>query len=272
MTNDPKAAIAGIFDRSAPTYDQLGVDFFTPMGRELARRAALRPGERVLDVGCGRGAVLFAAREAVGASGAVTGIDLAERMVALTRADVAARGLSGVTVQVGDAEDPAFAPGSFDAVLGGLVVFFLTDPHAALRRYAALLAPGGRIGFSTFGPNDPAFEAAMKTLAGFVPEQVPDRADRQGPFGSSEGIAGLLAECGYAQVETTETTYESRFADAHHWLSWAWSHGGRALLEKVPAVSLPEAARAAFAALEPAQTPAGDYVLRTVVRFTVARP
>lgn len=272
MTTDPKAAIAAVFDRSAPTYDQLGVDFFTPMGRDLAARAGLRPGDRVLDIGCGRGAVLFAAREVVGASGTVTGIDLAPTMVQLTRTDAAARGFANVTVEVGDAEDPPFAPGSFDAVLAGLVVFFLADPRAALRRYAALLAPHGRVGFSTFGPNDPAFEAAMKALGSFVPGPLPDRDARQGPFASFEGIAGMLAECGYRPPEITEASYESRFADAEHWLSWAWSHGARAVLERVPAEALPEASAAAFAALEPARTPTGDYVLRTTIRFTVARP
>ncbi len=69
---DPEAlkqGVAGVFDRSAETYDQVGVDFFTPLARDLVARAALREGERVLDVGAGRGAVVCAAASAVGASG-----------------------------------------------------------------------------------------------------------------------------------------------------------------------------------------------------------
>lgn len=272
MPSDAKTAIAAVFDRSAATYDQVGVDFFTPIGRDLVHRAALRPGERVLDVGCGRGAVLFAARDAVGELGAVTGIDLSAQMVALTRAEVVARGWTGVSVEVADAEEPPYPPGSFDAILAGLVIFFLPDPRAALRRYAELLADGGRLAFSTFGPNDPAFEAAMKTFASFAPEPMPDRDERQGPFATPEGIADVLRECGYRDVDTGELTYDSHFADAEHWLSWAWSHGGRALLERVPAAALAEATRAAFAALDPARSPDGGYTLRTTVRFTVARP
>ena len=44
-------AMIGTFDEAAASYDSVGVDFFTPMGAELVRRAAIRPGEHVLDVG-----------------------------------------------------------------------------------------------------------------------------------------------------------------------------------------------------------------------------
>jgi len=268
---DPKPIIAGIFDRGAATYDSVGVDFFRPMGRDLVRHAALAVGERVLDLGCGRGAVLIAAREAVGDTGSVAGIDLAAGMVELTRADVERAGWRNVTVAVGDAEDPRFEPGSFDAILLGLVIFFIPDPVAALRRYAGLLAPGGRLAFSTFGPSDPTFDAAMKALGSFVSGPLPDRAGRQGPFTNAETIAQLLVETGYRGVETVDRVYESRFRDADHWLRWVWSHGGRAVLERVPAEALDAATQAAFAALEPARAEDGDFVLHTPIRLTRAQ-
>ena len=265
-----KQYIAGVFDRGAADYDRVGVDFFTPFGRELVARASLRPGERVLDLGCGRGAVLFAALEAVGAAGTVTGIDLAETMVALTRAEAA--GYPNVTVEVGDAEDPGYPAASFDAILAGLVLFFLPDLDRALRRYADLLAPGGRLAFTTFGPSDPSFDAAMKAFGGFVPDGMPDRSARQGPLRDVDSIAALLTRNGYTDVETTQVSRQSRFTDPAHWLAWAWSHGGRATLERVPAQSFAEATAAAYAAFEPARTERGDYAIDTAVRITVARP
>jgi ubiquinone/menaquinone biosynthesis C-methylase UbiE len=267
-----KQGIAGVFDRSADTYDQVGVDFFTPAGRGLVARTGPRPGERVLDVGCGRGAVLFAAAEAVGSTGRAVGIDMSARMAELTRADAGARGLSNVTAVQGDAERPDFPRASFDAILAGFVLFFLPDPVAALSSYASLLAPGGRLGFSTFAAQDPNFDAAMRVVGDFVPGGLPSRGDRQGPFGSAEGITELLAGNGFPDATITEVTYESRFADADHWLAWAWSHGGRATLERVRAADLDAATDAAKARFEAARTPGGNYVVRTQVRFTVARP
>jgi SAM-dependent methyltransferase len=83
-------------------------------------------------------------------------------MAELTQAEVGARGLENVTVAQGGAERPDFVDGSFDAVLASLVMFILPDAAAAVRRYAALLGPGGRFGFTTFGAQDPSFDAATR--------------------------------------------------------------------------------------------------------------
>lgn len=267
-----KRKLAEVFDRGAETYDQIGVNFFTPMARDLVARVRLREGERVLDLGTGRGAALFAAADVVGPAGRAVGIDLSRRMAELTQAEASARGLAQVSAVQGDAARPDFAEGSFDAVLGALVIFFLPDPAAALRRYTALLAPAGRIGLTTFGRQDPVFDAAMKVFSGFVPGGMPPRAERQGVFGSPEGITALLTDNGYAAPVIDEHSYESRFSDPDHWLAWLWSHGSRYALEKVPADRLDEAVAAAKETFAQARTPAGDYAIRTEIRFTIARP
>jgi ubiquinone/menaquinone biosynthesis C-methylase UbiE len=270
--NVRKQLVVDVFDRGAPEYEKLGVDFFAPPGRELVAHAEIAAGERVLDVGCGRGAVLFPAADAVGGDGRVVGIDLSPRMVELTAADAAALGLTQVSVVQGDAERPDFPPHSFDAVLAGFVIFFLTDPAATLRVYATLLAPLGRLGFTTFAAQDPVFDAAMRAAGSFVPHALPPRTERQGPFASEDGITGMLGAAGFGDVAIEERTYESRFTDADHWLAWVWSHGGRATLERVPRETLPEAVAAAKAEFAAARTPRGDYALRTTIRFTIARP
>ena len=139
-----KAAVAGVFDRAAATYDQVGVEFFGPAGELLVRRTAPTPGERVLDVGCGRGASALPAARLVGPAGAVTATDLAPAMVEAVRRQAA--DLPWLTAELGDAEQPP--PGPFDVVQGGLVMFFLPDFAGALDRYRAALVPGGRLGFT----------------------------------------------------------------------------------------------------------------------------
>ena len=64
-----KADVRGIFDEAAATYDRSGVKFFTPMGSRLAELVGPSVGDRVLDIGCGRGACLFAMADAVGPNG-----------------------------------------------------------------------------------------------------------------------------------------------------------------------------------------------------------
>lgn len=264
--DDVRTLLAGVFDRSAPTYDTNSGDFFGPAGRDLVALAGVGPGERVLDLGCGRGAVLFAAAEAVGDRGRVIGIDLAARMVELTAAQ--AGGLAHVEVRQGDAGNPE-VDGDFDAVLASFVLFFLPDLTSALANYRELLRDGGRLAFTTFGEADPPFEAAMEAIGSHIPDRGPARVDRQGPLGSVDGIASVLTQAGFRDVRTEERFYETGFDNFDEWTAWVWSHGGRATLERVPAESLPAAYADARAALAPAYS--GEHIaMRTGVRLTVA--
>jgi len=257
--------LIGVFDEAATSYDDVGVDFFTPMGAELVRHAGIRPGDRVLDVGCGRGAVLLPAAAAAGPTGQVIGIDLAPTMVALTRAAVA--DLPTATVDVGDAQAPGYPPGSFDVVTAGLVVFFLPDPLAALAAYRKLLRPGGRLAFTTFAAYDPLYPRAMQAVAAHAVN--PDRQLPKHPaFASEESIRAALAA--YSNVRITEFVQVSHFDEVGQWMDWVASHGGRQLLRRIPAERLPAAAADAAVVLEEARTPDGSLALTTKIRVIVA--
>lgn len=236
MTNDTadaKAGIAAVFDQAAPTYDAVGVDFFGHFGRRLVAIAELSAGERVLDVGCGRGASAFPAAEAVGASGSVLGIDLAPGMVERTAGDAAARGLGWLTTRVGDAEDPAVPPGSVDVVLAGLILFFLPDLPAALRRYAEALVPGGRLAVTSFAGDDPRWKPVFDAVNSFMPEGSgpprPPGGGEDGPFSSTERLHSALETAGYVEPVSVVEEHVTRFRDGDHWVEWSRSHGLLAL-------------------------------------------
>lgn len=89
-----KVQIRVVFDRLAPEYDAAGPACFAYFGRRLVEEAAVGYGQRVLDVACGRGAVLFSAAEPVGAAGEVIGIDLAAEMVRATNVEARRRGVA----------------------------------------------------------------------------------------------------------------------------------------------------------------------------------
>src|SRR5262249_1230306 len=102
-----RARMAEVFDSVADSYDNVGVDWFRPVARQLVAELAPRPGERGIDVGCGRGAALFELAEAVGPTGWATGFDLSPRMVELTAWEAKERGLSNVDTYVMDAANPS---------------------------------------------------------------------------------------------------------------------------------------------------------------------
>jgi SAM-dependent methyltransferase len=217
----------GAFGRAAATYDEVGVEFFRTFGAELVRRAGIRPGGIVLDAGAGRGAVAFPAARA---GARVVAVDLAPEMVELLAADASRLGLD-VDARVMDAENPDLPAGSFDAVLGSMVIFMLGDPPAALRRYRELLRPGGRVGVTIFG----GYSDEWKPLGGILDAASPVRGDRapsrDGPVSTPARLEETLRAAGFADVTTEVVPHEVVFASAAQWWDWSWSHGRRIVLE-----------------------------------------
>ena len=120
---------------------QAGV--LTTATRTILTAAGLQPGMRVLDLGTGAGDVAMLAGEIVGPSGSVVGVDLADDALRRAAQRVNARGLPNVTLVRADVADASL--GTFDAVVGRLVLLYAPDPAAVLRHHARHLAPGGLI-------------------------------------------------------------------------------------------------------------------------------
>jgi SAM-dependent methyltransferase len=119
-----------------------------PAARVLIEQASPRPGERVVDVGCGTGnAALLAAER--GAS--TTGIDPAARLLGVARAEAAARGLDA-TFAPGEAASLPIADGEAGLVLSVSGVIFAPDPGAAAAELARVTAPTGRVVLSAWIP------------------------------------------------------------------------------------------------------------------------
>lgn len=113
---------------------------------DVLRRAGLRPGMRVLDVGCGIGDVTIIAGRLVGPEGSVLGIDRAAPPLALARARAEAAGMPWLRFEQAEVVDFAGAE-RFDAVVGRLVLVYAPDPSALLRGLLRHVLPGGILAF-----------------------------------------------------------------------------------------------------------------------------
>jgi len=114
--------------------------------REVLRRAGLKPGMRVLNVGCGAGDDSLIAADLVGPSGAVLGIDRAGAALSFARARAEKSRVGWLQFQ--EADIFSFEPEQkFDAVIGRFILMHVADPVGAVKRMTTFLKPGGALAF-----------------------------------------------------------------------------------------------------------------------------
>ncbi len=263
--------IVSVFDRVADSYDNVGVAWFGPIARGLVDELAVRPGERVLDLGCGRGAALLPLAEAVGATGQALGLDLAPRMVELASRTVSR--LPQARVRIGDASEPRLPPESFEVIASSLVLFFLPDPAASLRHWLDLLVPGGRLGVTTFGVPDPRWPRLDALFARYLSTEAlrARRGRSRAPFDSDAGVEQLLSDAGLVRVRTARQAVRAVFRDVEHWLTFSWSHGQRAIWEAVPPDRQPALRAELVAELSRLTDEQGSLTLDQQVRYTIGQ-
>jgi SAM-dependent methyltransferase len=189
-------ALAAEFDRT------LG-----PAGDELLRRAAARPGEHVLDVGCGFGTTTLALARAVGAAGRVMGVDISAPMLGLARWRAADAAVGNVIWREGDAQDMALPGRHFDLIVSRFGVMFFDDPASAFSNLCRSAGPGARLHFACWQSTarNPWYSLAARTLAHYI-EVPPPQPDAPGPFafGDTGWVAKLLTAAGFVDVAADE--------------------------------------------------------------------
>lgn len=265
----PANLVATTFEEAAPRYDSSGAQFAGPVADELVRLAAPRPGDEILDVGCGAGAVTVRCARAVSPGGRVTALDLSEGMLRRTAAESAARGFDNVITRCGDAARPPFAPASFDTALASLVLYLLPDTDIALRTWRDLLKPGGTLAFSWgIGPDprwSPVFSAVdafAKGSSGF--ESYVRR------LGSPASMTDQLAACGYTGVTVSTRTIGVHYTGPRQWWQASWAEAPRLAWQHIPDADRDSARRAAFALLERMREPDGTLVRHVRMAFATA--
>ena len=143
------------WDKAADYYEGFWHAQLQPAQDRLLELAALKPGERVLDVACGTGLVSFRAAAAVAPGGSVYGTDISEAMVEQSRRLMSERKIGNCAFDRMDAEDlTSIADASFDAALCALGLMYVPDPVQALREQHRVLKPGGRAAAAVWGQRD----------------------------------------------------------------------------------------------------------------------
>jgi len=173
-----------------------------PINELLIERAAIQPGEHVVDIGCGCGATTIAAAEKVGPGGSVLGIDVSAAL--LIRANELAPAEAPVSFVQGDAMVHHFKAASYDLMISRLGVMYFADPVRAFLNIRNALRSEGRVAFAAWRelrdnpwalePLQAAYDHVPK-LPGLHPHAPDDFA-----FASQEWLEHVLNEAGLRRV------------------------------------------------------------------------
>jgi SAM-dependent methyltransferase len=173
---------------------QRGISGFSD---DVLAAAAAKPGEVVLDVGCGTGETSEALARAVRDAGRVLGVDISEVLVSAARG----RNLANATFDVGDAATYAFEAAGFDLVFSRFGVMFFADPVRAFRNFRRALRPTGRLVFlcwRTPQENPWGLVPARAAMPFLPPMERPGPEDPgQYSFGDRTRVERILTEAGF---------------------------------------------------------------------------
>lgn len=230
-----------------------------PVATSLLAAAHLRPGETVLDLGCGCGITTIAAADLV-APADVVGIDLSGPMLALARQRAGSRNAEFLQA---DAQTHPFDPGRFDVALARFGTMFFDDPVAAFANIATAMRPQGRMCLATWQPLEANDWLLLPGAALLQYGHLPDAASGAGPgmFSQSDPrvVTRVLTDAGWTSVEITPTRLTLTLGtDEHEALDYLVDTGiARAVLDTIEAPLLDEALRAVASILADHRTDDG---------------
>jgi SAM-dependent methyltransferase len=204
-------------DRAGRSWAELGdlldrmLEPFVPLLLEEIEPA---PGRRVLDVGCGAGALSLAAAK----RGAFAlGVDISAPLVDAARARAGRAASARAQFVQADAQTHEFEPEGFDALVSRFGVMFFADPVAAFRNLRSAVRPGGRLAFAAWrSPAENDFMIAAERAAADLLPALPARVENApGQFGFADParMRSILAEGGWAEVEARPVDVECRLTE-----------------------------------------------------------
>jgi SAM-dependent methyltransferase len=174
-----------------------------------------RPGQRVLEIGCGGGLVTMELAGAVAPGGSVVGVDVSAALLALAGTRIAQGAVPAITLARLDMQTAAVDGGPFDVAVSQFGVMFFDQPETAFRNVRRQMRPGGDLVFAAWQGVDRNPWHTGRALSGLVPAPPPPGPGQRatGPFtmGDVAETTQLLAAAGFVDIASRpyETTVDA---------------------------------------------------------------
>jgi len=190
---------------SAMYYEEVMVPaVFSPWAKDLIRRVALNPGQKVLDIACGTGIVARLASQVTG-DGSTTGLDFNQSMIDEARSISERSGLDISWIQ-GDALNLEFEDNEFDTVFCQQGLQFFPDKPRAAREMHRVLRPGGKAAISVWTSleDNPYGFSMVEALDHHINSNVADGLRSPFRLSNADSLRLILEGAGFSEVEIQE--------------------------------------------------------------------
>ncbi len=203
----PAAATAAYWDRATLRWERFEPQLMYSLAAvnpALSRALRLKPGQHILDVGCGSGEPSLAFAQLVAPRGTVTGLDISPQMLAVARLRARQHGVTNARFRAADVGRARLPAARYHGVVSRFGLMFVADIPRALITLRAALRPGGRAAFAVWGPmsRNPISRLSVDATRPFMKEPPPSPESGPHPLrlGRRGALAGMMRQAGFKAV------------------------------------------------------------------------
>jgi 2-polyprenyl-3-methyl-5-hydroxy-6-metoxy-1,4-benzoquinol methylase len=208
--------------------------FWHRFGRQTVEKINLDAGQNILDVCCGSGGSAIPAAQAVGPTGHVIAVDLADKLLQLGRSKANSIGLANIEFHWADMLSLGYPDECFDVVVCVFGIFFVPDMVAATKELWRMVRPGGKLAITTWGAR--LFEPANGVFWNTVQDVRPDLVGKFNPWqriSDRASLTSMLTAANVANIEVIVEPSVSEIGSADDWWTIAMGSGYRGTLQKL---------------------------------------
>ncbi|WP_454051926.1 class I SAM-dependent methyltransferase [Clostridium sp. Marseille-Q7071] len=217
-------------------FGKIGPDYWNQFGNRLVELSSINKDAKVLDIGMGRGASLFATISKIGEDGHAIGIDISEVMVSETYKDILKQHIENAEVIKMNAENLDFDNNSFDNVICGFGIGYLLFSDNKLNDVLRVLKKDGQVGFSIWGVQEDQkwlTEIVNKYLNIDSSNENSNKKSNIPQFNTLDGAKKVLEDSGFRNVKTYQKDADVVYKSKEEWWQEMWSNVVRTIFERV---------------------------------------